>query len=177
MATESTKPASLKQRAASEMQEYLVVALFLFALLGALTAYRRLLMSEVGLSYLHYGYAAIQALVLAKIILIGEVLHLGDRFGDKPLIVVALYRSILYALLALVFHALEAVIHALVKAESPVAALARLVEHRNAVAAYVLVLLVAFIPFFSLEGAGRLLGEERFLNVLRKRPPARNASP
>jgi hypothetical protein len=33
----------------------------------------------------------------------------------------------------------------------------------------VLVLLVAFVPFFSLQEAGRLFGEERFLNVLLKR--------
>ena len=177
MASERTKSASLKQRAAREMEEYLIVALFLFGLLGALTDYRRLLMSEVGLSYLHYGYAAIEALVLAKIILIGEVLHLGERFRDKPLIVVALYKSLVFGFLALVAHALEHVIHALVKGESPVAALSRLAAQPGEIAAYALVLLVAFVPFFSLQEAGRLLGEERFLNVLLKRPQAGSTSP
>jgi hypothetical protein len=171
MASESTKAVSLKQKAAREIEEYLVVTLFLFALLGALTAYRRLLMSEVGLSYLHYGYAAIEALVLAKIILIGEVLHLGERFQDKPLIVVALYKSLVFGVLALAAHALEHVIHALVKGESPTAALARLAAQPGEVGAYALVLFVAFVPFFSLQEAGRLLGDERFLNVLLRRPP------
>jgi hypothetical protein len=176
MATESTKPATLKQRAAREMEEYLVVALFLFALLGALTAYRRILMSEVGLSYLHYGYAAVQALVLAKIILIGEVLHLGERFQGKPLIVSALYKSIFFGVLALLAHALEHVIRALVEGGSPVAALGRLAAQRAEIGAYALVLFVAFVPFFSLQEAGRSLGEERFLSVLMRRPPARNPS-
>jgi hypothetical protein len=36
-----------------------------------------------------------------------------------------------------------------------------------------IVMFVAFVPFFSLQEAGRLLGETRFLNVLSRRPPAR----
>ena len=168
MASESTKP-SLKQRAASEMEEFLVVALFLSALLGALTWYRRILMAEVGVPYLHYGYAVIEALVLAKIILIGEALHFGKRYEDKPLVVLALYKSIVYGFLALFAHVLEQVIHALVKGESVVSAVT---NQPAELVAYALVLFVAFNPFFSLQQAGRLLGEERFLYVLLKRPPA-----
>ena len=169
MASESKKPVGLKQRAARETEEYLVVFLFLFALLGAL----RLLVSEVGSIYLHYGYAAIEALVLAKIILIGEALHFGGRFEDKPLIVSALYKSLAFGFLALLAHVLEHVIHALVEGESPAAALAR---HPGEIAAYTLVVFVAFVPFFSLQQAGRLLGEERFGYLLLRRPPAKNAA-
>jgi len=176
MASEGTKSVSLKQRAAREMEEYLVVAVFLFALLGALATYQRLLMSEVGVSYLHYGYAAIEALVLAKIILIGQILHLGERHQDKPLIAVALYKSLVFGLLVLVFHVLEHVIHALVKGESPVAVLAHLAAQPAEIAAHALVVFVAFVPFFSLQEAGRCLGEERFLDVLLRRPPVRSAS-
>jgi len=174
MASESTMSVSLKLRAAREMEKYLVIALFLSALLVALTAYRRVLMSEVGVSYLHYGYALIEALVLAKIILIGEALHYGDRFEDKPLIVSAVYKALAFGFLALLAHVLEHVIHALVEGESPAAALAR---QPGEIAAYTLVVFVAFVPFFSLQQAGRLLGEERFGYVLLRRPPARSAAP
>jgi hypothetical protein len=170
MASESTKSLSLKQRAAREMEEFLAVTLFLSVLLGAITAYRRLLMSEVGVPYLHYGYALIEALVLAKIIRIGEAFRFGERHEDKPLIVSALYKSLIIGFFALVAHVLEHVIHALVKVESPAAAVAR---QRGEIAIYTLVVLVVFVPFFSLQQAGRLLGEERFLYVLLRRPPAR----
>ena len=170
MGSESTKALSLKQRAAREMEESLVVALYLSALLVALTVYRRLLMSEVGVPYLHYGYAFIEAPILAKVILIGETLHFGERHEDKALIVSALYKSLIFGLLALVAHVLEHVIHALVMGESPAAAVA---HQRSEIAIYTLVVFVAFVPFFSLQQAGRLLGEERFLYVLLRRPPAR----
>ena len=170
MASERAHSESLKKRAERELQEYLIIAVFLGALLGALTVYRRILMSEVGVPYLHYGYAAIEALVLAKIVLIGEALHFGERFQDKPLIVSAVLKALAYGFLALVAHALEHVIHALVTRESPVAALARLVAEPGEIVAYSLVLIIAFVPFFSLQQAGRLLGEERFLNVLLRRP-------
>jgi hypothetical protein len=171
MAAESGKAASLKQRAAREAEEYLVIASFLGALLGALTAYRRLLMSEVGVPYFHYGYAVIEALVLAKIVLLGEALHLGVRFERRPLIVSALFKSVVYGLLTFAFHILEHVVHALVTGESPGVALARLAAQPGEICAYSLVLFVAFVPFFSLQAAGRLLGEVRFLDVLLKRPP------
>jgi hypothetical protein len=88
---------------------------------------------------------------------------------DKPLVVLALYKSLAYGLLALVAHMLELVIHALVEGESPAAVLAR---QPRELAAYALVVFVAFLPLFSLQQAGRLLGEERFLYVLLRRPPA-----
>ena len=172
MASESTKSVSLKQRAARETEEYLVVSLFLFALLGAL----RLLVSEVGSIYLHYGYAAIEALVLAKIILIGEVVHLGERYRDKPLIVSALYKSLIFGVLVFVAKLIEHVIRALVKGESPVVEVARVFAQPAEIGAYALALFVVFVPFFSLQEAGRLLGEERFLNVLLRRPATRSAS-
>jgi hypothetical protein len=171
MAGEGVKAPSLKQRAARETEEYLVIASFLGALLGALTAYRRLLMSEVGVPWIHYGYAVIQALVLAKIILIGEALHVGERYESRPLIVFALYKSVVYGLLTFGFHILEHVVHALATGESPGGALARLAAQPGEICAYSLVLFVAFVPFFSLQAAGRLLGEVRFLDVLLKRPP------
>ncbi len=175
--SESAKSKSLKQRARKEIEEYLVIAAFLSVLLGALTVYRRLLSSEVGVPYLHYGYALIEALVLSKIILIGEALHVGERYQQKPLIVLALYRSLAFGFLALLLHVLEQVIHALVKGESLVNALADLTTRPAELGAYALVLFVVFVPFFSLQEAGRLLGEERFLGVLLRRRPTRSASP
>jgi hypothetical protein len=171
---DSTKKVSLKQRAVSEMEELLVIALFLFALLGALTTYTRLMMPDVSL---HWGYAAIESLVLAKLILIGKLLHLGERTRDKPLVVIALKRSLVFGVFVVVFKLIEHVVRALVKGESAMAELARLFAQPAEIGAYLLVLFVVFVPFFSLQEAGRMLGEERFLDVLRRRPQAGGASP
>jgi len=38
----------------------------------------------------------LEALVLAKVILIGDVLRLGRRFEDKPLIVPTLYKTVVF---------------------------------------------------------------------------------
>jgi hypothetical protein len=171
MADERTKTESVKQRAKRELEEYLVIAAFLTALLGALTMYRRLLMAEVGVPYLHYGYAVIEGLVLAKIVLIGEALHFAERLGDKPLFVLALYKSLVYGGLALVAHALEHVVHALVTGESVATEASRLASRPAEIGAYAVVVLIALVPFFSLQLAGRLLGKERFVSVLSMRPP------
>lgn len=177
MASERAKSQSLKRRAKRELEEYLTIVAYLSVLLGALTTYRRLLMSEVGVPYLHYGYAVIEALILSKVILIGEALHLGERYRDRPLFISALYRSLVFGLLALGFRVLEILIRALLEREPLVAALARVASRPAQIGVYGLVLFVAFVPFFSLAGAGRLLGEERFLSVLLRRPSTSAASP
>jgi hypothetical protein len=47
--------------------------------------YRRLTLAEFGLTYLHYGFAFIEALIIAKVILIGDAFRLGRRFEDRLL--------------------------------------------------------------------------------------------
>jgi len=44
-------------------------------------------LAEYQIAYLHYGVSVVEALVLAKVILIGEALRLGRGLEDKPLIV------------------------------------------------------------------------------------------
>ena len=41
--------------------------------------------------------------MLGKVILLGEIFHLGDRFHGKPPIVPTLYRTVSFSVLVLVF--------------------------------------------------------------------------
>jgi len=69
--------------------EYVAISLYLSMFFGALLNYRRVALAEVDIRYTHCGYAIIEALVLAKVILIGEVLRPhpflpGARGGPPP---------------------------------------------------------------------------------------------
>jgi hypothetical protein len=167
--SESTKAAGLKQRAKNELLEYLGISFYICVFLGALLNYRRVVLAEVGITYTHYGYAVVQALILGKIVLIGDALHLGEGRGDRPLIVSALYRSLIFGVYVLVFHLLERVVHALIKGESLTLGLAEELAHPAIIAAHVSLVILAFIPFFMLREAGRQLGEERFQKLLFRR--------
>jgi hypothetical protein len=85
--------ASLKERAIEELKVFWIIAFYLWLFLGSFTIYRRLIIAETGFAYLHYGIAIIEALVIAKVILIGKMFGFSRRFEDRPLIVPVLYKS------------------------------------------------------------------------------------
>ena len=74
------------------MKRRLYLALFFCAL----ATYSMLLLKEFNVSYFTYGFALINALVIAKVILIGEYTHLGKKHEAKPLLQVAVYKALCY---------------------------------------------------------------------------------
>jgi hypothetical protein len=76
--------------------------------------YRRLISHQLGASYLRYGFALIEALVIAKVILIGKAMGLGKRLHGRPLIFSVLRSSVAYGALVAAFAVLENVVEGLV---------------------------------------------------------------
>ena len=72
------------QRFVVEMRKFALIASFLFFFFGAFATYRRLILSEYQIDYFQYGYALIEALVLGKVILVGEIFHLAIGFTASP---------------------------------------------------------------------------------------------
>jgi hypothetical protein len=64
--------------------------------------------------YFDYGTALINALVIGKVILLGEDAHLGKKHEDNPLFISILYKAFLFALLVFGFHVVEEIIKGLV---------------------------------------------------------------
>ncbi|MDB6111092.1 MAG: conserved rane protein of unknown function, partial [Pedosphaera sp.] len=57
--------AGWKKSLAHELGEYWITFLYLFFFFGAFAWYRRFILAEFQISYLHYGIAVIKALILA----------------------------------------------------------------------------------------------------------------
>jgi len=164
--------APFKERAIEEFKVFWVVAAFLALMFGAFTTYRRLILSEFGISYLHYGVALIEALVVAKVILIGQALGIGKRFERGPLIVAALVKAVLYGAFVAAFSVLEHWIEALVHGKDLAS-----VWHefaglgKDEILARMLMVIVAFIPFFALWEVDVALGKGKLLALLLQRRP------
>jgi hypothetical protein len=172
------KRATLKEKAREEFREFWVIALYLAIFLGALMTYRRLVLAEVGVTYLHYGFAMVEALILAKVILVGEALGLGRRFERPPLLVAALVKAVLFGLLVGVFTALERVIEGFVHGRGWPAILASFVENGlDEMAARTLMMIAAFVPFFAFWEMRRVLGPEQFYRLFFASSPAADERP
>lgn len=154
--------ASFKERAVEEFKLFWVIALYLWVFLGSFTVYRRLVIAETGTAYLHYGIAVIEALVIAKVILIGGMFGFTRRFDNKPLIVPVLYKSILFAILVLLFGVVEHLVEGWFHKQGLVGGLREIASLGDyELGARVLMLFVAFVPFFAFGEIGRVLGPQK----------------
>jgi hypothetical protein len=93
----SRQKAQLKQKAYHELKEFLVIALYLWVVFGFFLLCKSVILNEERISYLAHGVAFINALVLAKFVLIARAFRLGDQANDAPLIYPILLKSALFS--------------------------------------------------------------------------------
>ncbi len=170
MASERSERGNLKERAKEEALEFFAISLYLAIFLGALLNYRRIVLADVGLSYAHYGFAVVEALVLGKIVLIGDALHLGTGAANRPLIIAAIYKSLWFGAFVLAFLVLEETVHGLLTGRSLRAEVEAVLARPAAMLAHVFLVIMAFIPFFMLREAGSQLGQRRLVRLMFRRP-------
>jgi hypothetical protein len=157
---------SFKEKALEELRMFWVIAAYLAVMLGAFAWYRRFVLSESGISYFHYGAAVIEALILAKVILIGQALGVGRRFEDSQLIWSVLFKSVVFAVFIALFAILEHLIEGLVHRESW-----DQIEHgliragRDEIFARTVMMFVMLIPFFAFWETDRVLGDHKLFGL------------
>jgi len=172
------KTARLTQRVIEEVKTFWLIAFYLWLFLGSFTVYRRLIIAETGVAYLHYGVALVESLVIAKVILVGRLFGFTRRFEDKPLIVPVLYKAILFGILVLAFGIVERIVEGWIHEEGLLAGLRKLGDLGTyEIGARVLMLIVAFVPFFAFWELGRVLGWHRLSAMFFSKPAAPDGAP
>lgn len=160
MSAEHFQKASLKQKAIHEFEEFAGIFLYLAFFFCALATYSALLLNKFQISYFTYGSALINALVIAKVILIGEYTRLGKKHEAKPLLLSAVYKAFLFGLLVFGFHIVEELIKRLLGGESMPTA-SREIRLDDLIGRS-LIVFCTFIPLFAFRELQRVLGEESF---------------
>ena len=87
---------TLKQKAYHEFKEMLIISLFLWVVFSMFVLFKSVILASVGhheVDWVAHGFALINALVLAKFILIARTLPLGCRAEGAPLICSTLWKS------------------------------------------------------------------------------------
>jgi len=159
-----------KQRLKREVREYLVNFFYLLFLLGSFNWFKKLILTQHGIEYHEWGVALIEALILAKVIMIGDILHLGRWFSGRPLIVPTLYRAVVFGIWLRLFKAAEHIIRGLVHGETLAQTTSELL-HTDPfeVFAITLVTVAALVPFFAFKELGKVVGEDRVADLFLRR--------
>jgi len=162
--------AALKQKLRHEVAEYWIIFLYLAIFFGSFALYRKLILAEHQITSFHFGMALVEALLLSKVILIGEALHLGGRFQERPLIVPTFYKTLVFSLFAVAFalfeHTLDGIIHGKGLGEGFHEIMSR---GWDELLARGLVLFTAFLPFFAFRQLGEALGEGKIFELFFKK--------
>jgi hypothetical protein len=163
MNAENPKPASLKQKATHELREFALISSYLAFFFCAVATYSMLLLNDLHVSYFIYGTALINALVIAKVILIGEYAHLGEKHESKPLFQSTIYKAFLFGLLVFAFHIVEEAIKRRWHGENFASAYHGM--HLNVILARSVIVFCTFVPLFAFRELRRVLGEETFWSL------------
>ena len=75
---------TLKQEAVHEMREYLVISFYLFVVFSLFVVYTSVILAEHHIDFALHGFAVINALALAKVILVARSYIWPTSFGTRP---------------------------------------------------------------------------------------------
>ncbi len=155
---------TLKQRFLHGLREYLLISVYLFVVFSSLIFYKAEVLAEHEIEFVPQGLALINALALAKVILVGQELHLAEQFRDAPLIYPTLLKSFVYTLLLACFKILEEAAVGMYHGEPFGKSIAVFAGGTWKGALSLTVLLFAvLIPFFGFIELRRVLGVESLL--------------
>ena len=158
---------TLKARALEEMKKYLAITLYLWVLFALFGLYRRVLLQENGIDLWTQSYALINAMVFAKVVLLGEVLDVGKALRRRALIWAVLGKSLLFTALLILFHIGEEAIRALIK-HLPVAetALNFAGGTWQGAFAYAALMFVTLVPLIAFREVGEAIGQNTLWKLL-----------
>jgi hypothetical protein len=154
------KQVGLKHRLVHELRQLVAIFLYLAVFFSVFRLYTRLILEQYEINYFAYGLTLLKSLALAKIVLTGEALRLGEGWGKRPLIVETLYYAVVFSAFALAFEILEHVVLGWVRGKGPAEVLAEIsAKGWPHLLAMAMLVFVAFLPFFAFRETGRALGE------------------
>jgi hypothetical protein len=167
-ATGATEPRrSTRDRLVHEVVRFGLMFVYLWVVFGLFVLHERIIRGQMGLGFQAQGFALINALVLAKVMLVAEDLRLDRGLRGQPLAYAAAGEAALFAIVFIVFHVLERLAvglwHGSTLADSVPAIGGGGFAGLISVAAIMFVML---IPYFAFRDLGRALGQEELRKLL-----------
>ncbi len=175
MAADESKNKSRKEKAKHELKELVVIFVYLAFFFCALTTYSMLLLREYQIKEWDYAFALLNALIITKVIMIGEYAKLGKRYEAGTLFFSAIWKAFIFTLLVFAFHVVEEVIKRLIHGDD-VATASRNIRFDKLAGASI-VIFCTFIPLFAFREFRRVMGEKEFQALLFGKGDDRDSAP
>ncbi len=150
-----------------ELQEYALISAYLYVCFGALILYKTAILRGEGVSYAPYGLAIIKAVILAKFILVGHALRIGDRYSERRFVHIIAYKSLLFLVVLLVLSVIEEAVVGVIHGRTIAASLAEVAGGTLLqILASCLIMLLILVPYLTFRELNEVLGEGRLRQIL-----------
>jgi hypothetical protein len=163
----------LKNTIYKEFIRYWIYVGFLTLFFFTFSIYRRLILREYAIDYYSFGFNIFESLILAKIILLGQTLHLGEKYSNKPLIIPTLYKTFIFTLFVLAFTIMETFVMGFLHDQSASTTFQKfLTTGIDEIQARIVIMLFFFSFFFAFLELDRILGGNKLFNFFFKQKDA-----
>ena len=167
----------LKALAIDETRKLFQVFLYIWILLSLFSIHKALIFNEDILTY-QLGCALINAWALAKVVLIGQRLSLGDRFRGKPLVYAIMFQATIFAITLLIFYIIEETLIGMWHGKTFVESIPAIGDGTlQAIIITVIIMFFALIPFFAFRELEQAIGRDILRQLLFGRTTDAEAPP
>lgn len=151
---------TLRQKALHEMKSFFIIAAYLWVIFALMIEYKSVVLAAQHTRFVAHGLALINALALAKVIVIAKMFRLGEVAGDVPLIYPTLLKSALFSVLLACFKILEEYVIGRFRGESFRESITSIGGGTlEGILCLTTIMFVVLIPFFGYLELERVLGE------------------
>jgi len=166
-AAASSDARSLKALAVHELRNFLRLFLYLWVLFAVFGLNQSIVLREHGISWTGQGFAFVNALVLAKVMMLFEMIDPGRWLRRRPLIYPILYEAFLLTILFIVVHVTEKVVEGLIHGKTIEASLPSIGGGGlTGLLSAAVIMFVALTPFFGLRNLSLVLGADRIRVIM-----------
>jgi hypothetical protein len=166
-----------RRKIIEEAEKFLGMTIYLWVLFFLFSLHESIVLSQYHIDYVFFGLPIVNALVLAKVMLVADDLHLGERFKEKPLIDPIIYKSLMFTVVFICFHVLEEALIGALKGKPISDSLSSVGGNLRGILSRAGIIIVALGPFFTFREIGRAIGERELSSLLLTRSRMHNKQP
>lgn len=157
---------TLRQRGIQELKEFTILTVYFSITLGAVILMKAAVLHDHGIDFTPWGIAVVKAAVLAKFMLLGRAMQIGERFTTRPLIWPTLHKVLAFLVLLVVLTVLEEMFLGLLHRQPIAVTLSELIYTRlYEFIASILIMLLVLTPYCAIQVLNEALGEGRLANM------------
>jgi hypothetical protein len=163
--------ARVAEKALDEGKKLFWIFLYFWVLFGLFSVYRSLVLTERNLIY-HEGFAVINALLLAKVVLVAEFFQVANSLKHKPLVYPIVFKSAVFCAILICFYIIEETLVGVWHGKTIAASFPEIGgEGWKGILVVGTILFVVLIPFFAYRELARVIGKDELHSLIFRRGP------